>query len=71
MLDELRAAGADLGRYVGSHPMAGRELTGPAAAVPDLFVGRPWVITAPAGPGDPEAVLAVRDPGRPTSARCR
>jgi prephenate dehydrogenase len=55
--DELRAAGADLSRYVGSHPMAGRELSGPAAAVPDLFVGRPWVITEPA---EPEAALVVR-----------
>ena len=57
VLDELTASGADLRRYVGSHPMAGRELTGPAAAVPDLFVGRPWVITEPA---QPDAMLAVR-----------
>lgn len=41
---ELVAAGADLSRYVGSHPMAGRERSGPVAAVPDLFFGRPWVI---------------------------
>jgi prephenate dehydrogenase len=60
VLAELRAAGADLSRYVGSHPMAGRELTGPAAAVPDLFVGRPWVITASDASGEPDAVLAVR-----------
>jgi prephenate dehydrogenase len=59
VLDELRAAGADLSRYVGSHPMAGRELSGPAAAVPDLFVGRPWVIAEPAG-ASPDAVLVVR-----------
>ncbi|GAA2729457.1 prephenate dehydrogenase [Cellulomonas aerilata] len=57
VLDELRASGVDLRRYVGSHPMAGRELSGPAAAVPDLFVGRPWVLT---GTGEPDAVLAVR-----------
>lgn len=31
-------------RYVGSHPMAGRERSGAAAADVDLFVGRPWVI---------------------------
>src|SRR5688500_1644480 len=59
VLDELRAAGADLHRYVGSHPMAGREVSGPAAAVPDLFVGRPWVIAA-TPEAEPEAVLAVR-----------
>ena len=39
--------------FVGGHPMAGRELSGYAAAVPDLFVGRPWV-TVPGA----EATLA-------------
>lgn len=29
--------------FVGGHPMAGREVSGYAAALPDLFVGRPWV----------------------------
>jgi prephenate dehydrogenase len=29
--------------FVGGHPMAGRESNGYAAAVPNLFVGRPWV----------------------------
>ncbi|RYV50864.1 prephenate dehydrogenase [Pengzhenrongella frigida] len=60
VLDSLRAAGADLTRYVGSHPMAGREKTGPAAALPDLFVGRPWVITD-SGESSRDALLAVRD----------
>jgi prephenate dehydrogenase len=32
-------------RYVGGHPMAGRERSGPAAARPDLFRDRPWVLT--------------------------
>ncbi|WP_448060941.1 prephenate dehydrogenase [Cellulomonas hominis] len=59
VLRELRAAGADLSRYVGSHPMAGRERSGPAAAVPDLFVGRPWVIVD-SGASRPDAVLAVQ-----------
>lgn len=36
-------------RYVGGHPMAGREVSGPAGAHHDLFRGRPWVITPPAG----------------------
>lgn len=31
-------------RYVGGHPMAGREATGYAASRADLFVDRPWVI---------------------------
>lgn len=60
VLDELTRTGADLRRYVGSHPMAGSERSGPTAARGDLFVGRPWVVVAsPAATGD--AVLAVRN----------
>jgi len=43
-LAELRELGADLGRYIGSHPMAGRERGGAVSARADLFIGRPWVI---------------------------
>ena len=32
-------------RLVGSHPMAGREVSGASAAQANLFVDRPWVIT--------------------------
>ena len=59
VLRELRDSGADLTRYVGSHPMAGRERSGPSAAVPDLFLGRPWVITD-SGASRDDALLAVR-----------
>lgn len=38
------ASGADITRYVGGHPMAGRERSGPVAARADLFLGRPWVV---------------------------
>lgn len=31
-------------RYVGSHPMAGREIAGSLAAQGDLFKARPWVV---------------------------
>jgi prephenate dehydrogenase len=31
-------------RFVGGHPMAGREVTGYAAALDDLFIDRPWVV---------------------------
>ena len=34
-----------LGRYVGSHPMAGSERSGPLAASAALFDGRPWAVT--------------------------
>ena len=45
ILAELTKAGADLSRYVGSHPLAGRERGGAISARADLFFGRPWVIT--------------------------
>ncbi len=56
------AEGADAahrGRYVGSHPMAGRERSGAAAADADLFAGRPWVIAA-RDDADPAATATVR-----------
>lgn len=34
-----------LARYVGSHPMAGSERSGPFAASAALFDGRPWAVT--------------------------
>ncbi len=61
--DELAgdpAAAALLGRYVGSHPMAGRERTGAVAAQPDLFEGRPWVV-APHEDSAPGAVAVVTE----------
>ncbi|MGI5527380.1 prephenate dehydrogenase [Streptomyces syringium] len=42
---ELEALGCDLTGYLGTHPMAGRERSGPLAATADLFEGRPWVLT--------------------------
>jgi prephenate dehydrogenase len=43
---EAEALGVDMSVYVGGHPVAGRERSGPAAAHADLFVGRPWVVTS-------------------------
>jgi prephenate dehydrogenase len=43
-LTELRALGAELGRYLGSHPLADRERGGAISARADLFIGRPWVV---------------------------
>lgn len=48
---------ADLARYVGGHPMAGRERSGPIAARSDLFLGRPWVVCP--GPGTPATRVEV------------
>jgi len=64
---ELRELGADLRRYVGSHPMAGRERGGAVSARADLFVGRPWVVAAPPEAG-PAAVHAVEDLARDLGA---
>ena len=36
--------GAGLARYVSSHPMAGREVSGPRAASPSLFRGAVWIV---------------------------
>ena len=32
-------------KFCGTHPMAGREVSGPESAQADLFEGRPWIIT--------------------------
>ncbi|MDR1806730.1 MAG: prephenate dehydrogenase [Propionibacteriaceae bacterium] len=44
VLAGLRERGADVTRYVGSHPMAGSHRSGPLGARADLFVDRTWVI---------------------------
>ena len=63
VLTALSESGADLSRYVGSHPMAGREKSGAMSAQGDLFEGRSWVV-AP-GPGAaPDAVTLVREIAR-------
>jgi prephenate dehydrogenase len=43
-LRTLRERGVDIARYIGSHPLAGRERGGAIAARADIFVGRPWVV---------------------------
>ncbi|AXG13385.1 prephenate dehydrogenase [Intrasporangium calvum] len=60
ILDSVLASGLDAARYVGSHPMAGRERSGAAAARRDLFDGRAWVIV-PHAQSSEEAVRAVRE----------
>lgn len=47
-------------RFVGTHPMAGRERGGPTSARVDLFTGRPWVIT-PVSDTPVELVAALSD----------
>ncbi|MGW9177863.1 prephenate dehydrogenase, partial [Streptomyces decoyicus] len=52
---ELEAMGCELSGYLGTHPMAGKERSGPLAATADLFEGRPWVLT-PTRNGDTEVL---------------
>ena len=47
-------------RYVGSHPMAGTERSGPLAGNAALFDGRPWAVT-PHRTSSPEAVALVEE----------
>ncbi len=57
-LADLGAAGVDLARYVPGHPMAGREVSGPAAGRGDLFEDRPWILT-PTAQTDPARLQQV------------
>ncbi|KGN38625.1 prephenate dehydrogenase [Knoellia subterranea KCTC 19937] len=52
VIDGLRSRGADLTRFCGSHPMAGRERSGAVAGRHDLFHGRAWVLTPTAETSD-------------------
>jgi prephenate dehydrogenase len=45
-------------RFVGGHPMAGRETAGYAASTADLFQDRPWVVV-PGAAATPEDVQRV------------
>ncbi|MFD1832773.1 prephenate dehydrogenase [Streptomyces desertarenae] len=57
---EAELLGCDLRGYVPGHPMAGAELSGPAAARADLFAGRPWIL-CPFGTTPSTALHAVTD----------
>jgi prephenate dehydrogenase len=48
----LRASGGGVGRFVGGHPMAGSERSGPEAADSRLFQGATWVLTPTAATAD-------------------
>jgi len=46
------------GRFVGSHPMAGAETSGPGAARADLYIDKPVIVT-PTDSTDPQALRNV------------
>lgn len=58
-----------LRRYVGSHPMAGSERSGPLAATAALFDGRPWAV-APHVAADDDVVALVEDLVRICGGQC-
>ncbi|HET7734645.1 MAG TPA: prephenate dehydrogenase [Nocardioidaceae bacterium] len=68
-LDAVRAQvdAEALTRYVGSHPLAGSERSGPLAASAHLFDGRPWAVT-PHEASAADAVGAVNALARACSA---
>ena len=53
--EAVAASGAEMTRFVGTHPMAGRERGGAVSARSDLFTARPWVICE----GEASAVAAL------------
>lgn len=55
-----RALGARSARFVPGHPIAGREVHGPDAALADLFVGKRVLLT-PLAENDEATVARVRD----------
>ena len=57
---EVQQVSSESSRYIGSHPMAGREKGGPGKARADLFFARPWVIAAEAN-AEPGRIEEVRD----------
>ncbi|MFB4297340.1 prephenate dehydrogenase [Actinomadura sp. NTSP31] len=57
-LAQAAELGCDLSAFVAGHPLAGSERSGPGAARPDLFLGRPWALCA-TPEAAPEAVAAV------------
>lgn len=58
VLDSVWRHGDDVERYVGSHPMAGSQHSGPMTAYADLFDGRTWVV-APHRRSAPASVQRV------------
>ncbi|MBE3073521.1 MAG: prephenate dehydrogenase/arogenate dehydrogenase family protein, partial [Actinobacteria bacterium] len=50
-------------RFIGGHPLAGAAVGGIEAARPDLFSGRPWILTPEGGSAETPLVLLLRQLG--------
>jgi prephenate dehydrogenase len=58
-LQKVQASKLPLKQFVGTHPMAGREVGGAESARADLFLSRSWIIT-PNAHSDSKAVAKVK-----------
>ncbi|MDX6211356.1 MAG: prephenate dehydrogenase [Frankiales bacterium] len=56
---EAETLGVDMTRFIGGHPMAGRENAGPWNARVDLFRGRPWPLVPTDATGQQAFAAAV------------
>ncbi len=62
-----RALGAKIAQFVPGHPIAGRELNGPDAAIVNLYVGKKAILT-PLAENPPAAVALVAEAWRQCGA---
>ena len=58
-LEKVKASKLPLRQFVGTHPMAGREVGGAESARADLFLSRSWIVT-PDTQTDPSATAKVK-----------
>lgn len=58
-LEKVKASKLPLRQFVGTHPMAGREVGGAESARADLFLSRSWIVT-PDSQTEPAAVSKVK-----------
>jgi prephenate dehydrogenase len=66
--DALGTSDGAVTRYIGGHPMAGSERSGPAAGDADLFSGATWVLTPTVASAD-DALARAGDLARGLGAR--
>jgi len=68
LLEVARIPGLNA-RFLGTHPMAGREIAGPQGARADLFEGRAWILT-PSAQTSPALITSIKELIRATGATC-
>jgi prephenate dehydrogenase len=68
-LQKVESSELPLRQFVGTHPMAGREVGGAESARADLFLSRSWIIT-PDSQTDPKALSLVKSVIQLLGATC-